>query len=435
MKVFFRRIHLYLGLASGLLILVVCFTGGILVFEKELEQAWHPERYFVTPATTPRLSLAQLTDAVKAAKPKGKISGFKVYSDPTRTVEVNLAGNDKGGPQGGPSGKPSQPEQRAENRGAEARGPQRGGPDRAEARGPMGGGAGAGGKKGGPGGPGGKGRNVGPRLFVNPYTGAVIDEINPRETFFHFMEEIHRGLVAGRTGKLIMGINSIVFLFILGTGIVLWWPTARKALTQRLKVKWGSGWKRLNHDFHIVLGFYTSIFLLIMALTGVGMSFDWVGNTINTLTHSPRQRPEPPTSTVPTTGGATFGADAALQAAQRQIPAAESYSVQVPKEPTGSIQVGMLRPDALTERATDDVYFDQYSGQVLRQTTYGQQPVGQRIRGLFKPVHTGAIFGWPTKVLAFVIVVLGFTFPITGTILWWNRTRKAKKKPRKLVAA
>jgi uncharacterized iron-regulated membrane protein len=97
--------------------------------------------------------------------------------------------------------------------------------------------------------------------------------------------------------------------------------------------------------------------------------------------------------------------------------------------------VGMLRPDALTERATDDVYFDQYSGQVLRQTTYGQQPVGQRIRGLFKPVHTGAIFGWPTKVLAFVVVWLGFTFPITGTILWWNRTRKAKKKHRKLVAA
>jgi uncharacterized iron-regulated membrane protein len=434
MKIFFRRIHLYLGLASGLLILVVCFTGGILVFEKELEQVWHSERYFVTPATTPRLSLAQLTDVVKAAKPKGKISSFKVYSNPTRTVEVNLAGDDKGGkggPQGGPSGKPGQPEQRAENRSEVARG-QRGNSDRAEARGPMGGGAG---EKGGPGGKGGKGRNVGPRLFVNPYTGAVIDEINPRETFFHFMEEIHRGLVAGRTGKLIMGINSIVFLFILGTGIVLWWPTARKNLTQRLKVKWGSSWKRLNHDFHIVLGFYTSIFLLIMALTGVGMSFDWVGNTINTLTNSPKQRPEPPTSTVPTAGGATFGVDAALLAAQRQIPAAVSYSVQVPKEPTGSIQVGMLRPDALTERATDDVYFDQYSGQVLRQTTYGQQPVGQRIRGLFKPIHTGAIFGWPTKILSFVIICLGFSFPITGTILWWNRTNKAKKKPRKMVAA
>ncbi len=96
------------------------------------------------------------------------------------------------------------------------------------------------------------------------------------------------------------------------------------------------------------------------------------------------------------------------------------------KEAAGSIQVGILRPGAPTERATDDVCFDRYSGEVLRQTTYAQQPVGQRIRGLFKPVHTGAIFGWPSKVLAFIIVLLGATFPVT--ILWLNRTRKAKKK-------
>ncbi|HEX8425373.1 PepSY-associated TM helix domain-containing protein [Hymenobacter sp.] len=427
MKIFFRRIHLYLGLTSGLILLVVCFTGGILVFEKELEQAWHPERYSVTPATTPRLSLAQLTDAVRAYKPKAKISSFKIYTDPARTVEVNLAGNDKGGPNGQRGGAASQ-EQRGANRGAGAREQQGQSQGTTEARG---GGPGGPGK----GGPGGKGRNVGPRLFMNPYTGAIIEETKPNESFFHFVEQIHRGLVAGRVGKLVMGINSILFLFILSTGLVLWWPTARKALTPRLKVKWGSGWKRLNHDFHIVLGFYTSVFLLVMALTGVGMSFDWVGNTINAVTHSPRQRPEPPTSTVPTAGQGNFGADAALTASQQQIQAAESYSIQLPKEPTGSIQVGILRPDALTERATNDVYFDQYSGRVLRQTTYAQQPVGQRIRGLFKPVHTGAIFGWPTKILAFVVVWLGFTFPITGTILWWNRTRKAKKQQRKLVAA
>lgn len=419
MKIFFRRIHLYLGLASGLLILVVCFTGSILVFEKELAQAWNPERYFVTPAATARLPLARLSAAVQAYKPKARISSFKVYADPTRTVEINLAGNDQGGPKSAGRG-PGQPgsARRPEGSRAEAGGP----PAAAEGRGPNGKG------------PGGKGRNIGPRLFVNPYTGAVLAEINPRETFFHFMEEIHRGLVAGRVGKLIMGINSIVFLFILGTGIVLWWPAARKALKQRLQVKWGSGWKRLNHDFHIVLGFYTSLFLFIMALTGVGMSFDWVGNTINTLTHSPRQRPEPPTSTAaPTTG--RFGADAALAAVRRQAPTAESYAVQLPQAPTGSVQVSLLPPHALTERATNDTYFDQYSGQILRQTTYAQQPLGQRIRGLFKPVHTGAIFGWPSKILAFVVIVLGFTFPITGTILWLNRTKKANKKRRKLVTA
>jgi uncharacterized iron-regulated membrane protein len=425
MKIFFRRIHLYLGLASGLFLVIVCLTGTILVFEEELTHAFHHERYVVEAASTPRLSLAQLTEAVRAAKPKAKINGLKIYTDPSRSVEIGLAGGGRpGGPQG--EGRDKQPGGTAKSQGSreqrsESQGEQRG-TNRAE----------------GVGGPGAKGKggkgDRGPTLFLNPYTGAVLGEFDQRKSFFHFVEEIHRGLVAGRVGKLIMGINSIIFLFILGTGIVLWWPAARNMFTQRLKIKWGSSWKRLNHDFHIVLGFYASLFLFIMALTGVGMSFDWVGKTINTLTHSPQQRMEPPTSAA-APGAAAFGADAALAFARQQAPDAESYAVQFPKEPTGSIQVSILRPSAITERATDDVYLDQHTGQVLRQQAYAEKPVGQRIRGLFKPIHTGAIFGWPSKILALVIVLLGVTFPITGTILWLNRTRKSKKKGQPRMAS
>ncbi|GAB2864639.1 PepSY-associated TM helix domain-containing protein [Hymenobacter ruber] len=393
----FRTVHLWLGLASGLIIVFVCLTGSVLAFEQEIEQAWHPARYFVAPATTPRLSLAQLAEAVKAHKPKAKIGGFKLYADPARTVEVSLAGGDAGGKNG--------------------KGGQRGSQSRMPGKGPE------------KGGKGGKGDGGGPRIFVNPYTAAITGELNPRDNFFKTVEQLHRGLVAGKIGKLVMGVSATVFLFILGTGLVLWWPTARKALTPRLKVKWGSGWKRLNHDFHISLGFYASVFLFIMALTGVGMSFDWVGAGINKLTHSPLKRPEPPASTAPAVAGtAPFAADAVLALARQQAPDAESFSVQMPKEPAGSIRVAILRPGAITENAADEVYLDQYSGRVISSQTYAQRPVGQRIRGLFKPVHTGAIFGLPTKILAFVIGLLGATFPITGTIMWLNRRRKSRRK-------
>ncbi len=413
MKLFFRRIHLYLGLVSGLFLVVVCLTGTLLVFEEELTHAFTPGRYTVAVAATPRLSLAQLSETVRAARPKAKINAIKVYADPARTVEIALAGGRPGGPKGGGrSERAPRPERTGERGGA--------------ARAPMG----------GPGAKGGKGGKAerGPTLFLNPYTGAILGEYDSHKSGFHFIEEIHRGLVAGRVGKLIMGINSIIFLFILGTGIVLWWPAAKQAFSQRLRIKWGSSWKRMNHDFHIVLGFYASVFLFIMAATGVGMSFDWVGQTINTLTHSPQQRMEPPTSAEAAPGAPTFGADAALAFARRQDASARSYTVQLPKEPTSSIQLGILPASALFERATNDTYLDQHTGQVLRQQPYAEKPMGQRIRGFFKPVHTGAIFGWPTKVLAFVFALLGITFPITGTIMWLNRTRKTKKKPLPRVA-
>lgn len=392
-KTLFRTVHLWLGLGTGLLIVFVCLTGSVLAFEQEIEQAWHPARYFVAPATTPRLPLAQLAEAVKASRPKARIGGFKYYADPARTVEISLAGAAGGKESLG-----------GERRSAGAMpGPGKGGKGKSEA---------------------------GPRLFVNPYTAAITGELNPRDNFFKTVEQLHRGLVAGKTGKLVMGVNSVVFLFILGTGLVLWWPTARKALAPRLTVKWGSGWKRLNHDVHISLGFYAAVLLFIMALTGVGMSFDWVGAGINKLTHSPLKRPEPPTSVAPTVAGPTtpFAADAVLALARQQAPGAESFTVQMPPEPTGSIRVAILRPGAITENATDEVYLDQYSGRVISSQTYAQRPVGQRIRSLFKPVHTGAIGGPATKILAFIIGLLGATFPITGTVMWWNRRRKKMRK-------
>jgi len=390
-KSFIRSIHLYLGLASGLVIVFVCLTGCILAFEKEIEQAWYPERYYVTPQEAP-LPLAQLVAAVRTAKPNATVSGLKVYTDPARTVEINLAN----GP--GKAAKPAEAPKNAPGARGNATGSGKG-----------------------------KGEGGGPRLFLNPYTAAIVGEVNPRETFFHTVEQLHRGLVAGPVGKLVMGISASVFLFILATGLVLWWPSARKAFSPRLKVKWGSSWKRLNHDFHIVLGFYASLFLFGLALTGVGMSFDWVGEGINKLTNSPLKRPEPPVS-APATGAAPFAADAVLALARQQAPNAVFYTLQLPKEPSGSIRVAVLPAGAVTENATDEVYLDQFSGKVLSSQTYGQRPVGQRIRGLFKPVHTGAIFGWPTKLLAFVVSLLGATFPVTGTIMWLNRRRKNRKK-------
>ncbi|GAB3295266.1 PepSY-associated TM helix domain-containing protein [Hymenobacter tenuis] len=437
MKIFFRNIHLYLSLVSGLIIAVVCLTGGVLVFEKELEQAWHPERYFVAQATTPALPLNQLTDAVKAYKADAKITGVKVYADPTRTVEFSLAGAP-----GGPGG------ERKEGARAGVETPAKEGSGNAQQ--PEGK-AGKGGEEKAKGGKGGGEGGGGPKVFVNPYTASVTGELNYRETFFFTMMALHRGMVGGAIGKLIVGVSTVMFLFIIGTGIVLWWPATRKAMKQRLQVKWSGGWKRLNHDLHIVLGFYSALFLFVFAFTGLAWSFEWFNKGIYAVTNSPMQRPEPPVSVVPGTAAPaapveapaapetalatppSLSPDAALARARELAPNAVYYTLQLPKDETGSIRVATLRPNAVYENATDEVYLDQYSGQVLSQQTYEQRNLGQRVRGMFKPIHTGAVFGLPSKIIGLIVCVLGFTFPITGTILWLNRLRKQRRKQARLV--
>ncbi|MBT2558235.1 PepSY domain-containing protein [Hymenobacter sp. ISL-91] len=420
MKIFFRNIHLYLSLASGLVIALVSLTGGLLVFEKELTQAWHSERYFVAPtaASTPRQPISQLTAAVQAARPGARITGVKVYADPTRTVEFSLAGAPEGGPKAKAAG-PRPAETKAGNPAEKGKAGK------------------AGGKKGE------KGGGRGPTLFVNPYTAAITGELNYRDTFFYSVMALHRGMVGGDIGKLVVGVSTVMFLFIIGTGLVLWWPASRKALRQRLNVKWDGSWKRLNHDLHVVLGFYAALLLFVFAFTGLAWSFEWFNKGIYAVTNSSMERPEPPTSVVPLalaapaapTTAAGFSADAALARARQLVPQAVFYSLQLPQDSAASFKLTTLRPDAATDNATDEVYLDQYSGETVGSQTYEQRNLGQRVRGLFKPVHTGAIWGWPGKVVSLVACLLGFSFPITGTIMWLKRLKKARKKPAKRLLA
>ncbi len=393
MKIFFRRIHLYLSLAAGLVILVACLTGAILVFEKDLMMVLNKDRYYVQP-TGAILNNEVLSARIKDSFPKAKITGVKWYSDPERSVEFNVSFP--------PAKKADTSKESPKPAAGKAPAPQ---------------------------------RAPGFTVFVNPYTGQILDKYSYRETGFYTVFALHRWLLGGEgsIGKYIVGIATFIFLFILITGIMLWWPKTRKVLQQRLTVKWGSGWKRLNHDLHIVLGFYSAIFLFIFAFTGLAWSFEWFNRGIYQVTSSPMKAPPPPKSTY-VAQAKTIGFDQALQSARTRYPQAISWSVAQPKDSVSALAVNVLPLEPTHENATDALYFDQYSGEQIGALRYDERSLGARVRSTFKPVHTGSIGGTPTKILAFIVCLFGVSFPVTGVIMWINRTsKKGKGKSRKEV--
>lgn len=391
MKIFFRRIHLYLSLAAGLVILVCCLTGAILVFEKDLEMALHKDRYYVEQSGQ-RQPLAVLSTNVKAAFPQYKINGVKLYEDPARSVEFNV------------SAAPNKEMKGAATSAA---------PSTAKA------------KKAAP------KRQPGFTIFVHPYTGAVLEKYSYRETFFYQVFALHRWLLGGEgsIGKYIVGVSTLIFLFILLTGIILWWPRTKKVMVQRLRIKWDGGWKRMNHDFHLVFGFYSAIFLFIFAFTGLAWSFEWFNKGIYTVTNSSMKPPAPPKSEV-VAGAERIPLDQALAAVRAVYPGAAFYNLSLPKDSSEAFTVLVLGKDPAHESATDAVYLDQYSGALLGQLPFAGRSAGAKARSFFKPVHTGSLWGMPSKILAFIVCLLGVTFPITGVIMWWNRTRKGKPAAR-----
>jgi len=379
MKIFFRRIHLYLGLAAGLVILSCCLTGAILVFEQDLQMALHKKRYYVDVGAG-KLSADRLVRNVQENFPAAKITGVKVYEDEERSAEVNISF---------PAEKENQ-----KTEGQKA-----------------------------------SGRQTAYTVFVDPYTGQILEKYSYRETWFYKVFAFHRWLSGGQssTGKLIVGISTLIFLFILITGMILWWPKTKRVLNQRLKIKWTAGWKRLNHDLHLVFGFYSAIFLFIFAFTGLAWSFRWFNDGMYKLTNSPLKNPTPPRSTY-TIDAKQISFDDALSAAKKIYPAARFYNINLPKDSIDALTVTTLSRNAPHESATDAVYLDQYSGKILGRLEFADRSLGAQVRSTFKPIHTGSIWGMPSKILAFIVCLLGASFPVTGVILWTNRAKKKKNR-------
>ena len=204
-------------------------------------------------------------------------------------------------------------------------------------------------------------------------------------------------------------------------------------MARRLTVKWDANWKRVNHDFHLVLGFYSAIFLFIFAFTGLAWSFEWFNKGIYKVTASPLKAPPPPNS-IYMDGAKKVKAQLALDKAKEIYPVAQFYSLSMPKDSVGTMTIQVLGNDAVHESATDAVYVDQYAGTVAGTQTFSQRSLGAKVRSAFKPVHTGSIWGTPSKIIAFIVCLFGVSFPITGTIMWINRTRKKGKKARREIA-
>lgn len=351
------------------MLIVTCFTGAVLVYEKELQQLFHHSRYFNNGGTS-QLPADSLLSIVKTELNTNPVS-IKTYNDPERNIEITI-------PLRGESTKKI-PSKRPP-------------------------------------------REV---VFINPYSGQIQEIYNHRESFFFFMMDLHRWMLSGDTGKMIVGICTIVFLFILITGIILWWPKNKAILKQRIKMKWNAGFKRFNHDSHVVLGFYSSIFLFILAFTGLAWSFKWFNDGIYTITGTKQEQIAPLKSTPQNSLNGSV--EATLQET-KQLVNSSYYNLSLPSKSEDAYKVTVLPKDASMDVATDVYFFDQYTGAYIGVQKFEDKNTGQKVRSAFKPIHTATIFGQPSKLIGFLACVLGTFFPISGIIMWWNRTRKKKRK-------
>lgn len=347
--------------------MTACFTGAILVFEQELQHAIYPDRYYSKEVKEVQVPIAKALDNLRRSSPDLKISAVKLYADPKRNIEVSVT---KEGSQ-----------QLKKGEGAKM------------------------------------------TAFIDPHTGSLIEVYVYGESFFYTVMSLHRWLLADDTGKLIMGVSMLMFIFILISGLILWWPKTKVILKQRTSIKWKASWKRVAQDLHHALGIYTVMFLFIFAFTSLVWSFQWFNDGIYTITNSSKEPIKPPSSLINNEVVRT-SIDNILADAFVRVPNAVFYNIALPKDSSGVYAVNILNRGAAHENASDHYYYDQYSGQFLKKVAFADRPLGQRVRATVKPIHVSSIYGLPTKILGFFVCLFGATFPITGVIMWLSRLKK-----------
>src|SRR5882757_8311535 len=212
-----RFLHLWLGLGAGLVVLVVALTGSIMVFQEELEPVLFSKTLKVDPGPE-KLPLDSLLKVAKKEFPKKKINQAKLFYEKNRSLIVTFG----------------KKEEDADMK----------------------------------------------IVFIDPYTGRVLGKGDYNHQFFMVVKNLHRYLLAGETGKIITGLSCCIFIVLLISGLVLWWPANKNALKQRFRIKWKASAKRVNWDLHAVTGFYSSFFLLIISCTGLVWSYQWANNLI-----------------------------------------------------------------------------------------------------------------------------------------------------------
>jgi len=385
----FNKIHLYGGLASGLVLVVVCLTGTIYVYNTELTEWASPNWYKSGPVKeTGKIPVEKLIPSIEEQS-GGKVFSINIPSSAEKNYQFNI---------------------------------------RRE----------------------GDNSRFGTGYFIDPYTGEIAGVNTEKNGMRDFMRDIfslHRWLmldrieqplISGMTnrelGSAITGWATILFTIGCISGLVIWFPQKVKNWRQGLKIKFKANWKRVNHDLHNTLAFYSLIFLLIMGITGPFWSFTWYREGLQKSlgTYKPKDAPAPAKITSTQVGDSkTIDLSQLISKTGEVFPFEGDITLALPADPEGVITISKYRSGFFAPAAADKLIFDQYSGDIIKTEIFSEKPFNERVAGSIKALHIGSVYGGFSKLLYFIASLIATSLPVTGTLIWINKFRKKPKKVNK----
>jgi uncharacterized iron-regulated membrane protein len=372
--------HLCCGVAAGVVVLIMSVTGAALTYEKQVLEWADRRAWTASPQVDARqLPPETLLAKVVDAQPGAAPTGMTLRADPSAPATVTLDGNKT--------------------------------------------------------------------LLVDPYSGVIIGEPPAAlRSFFRTMTTWHRYLAlegASRaTGKAITGAANLAFLFIVLSGVYLWFPRVWTSI-QFKSVLWfrgGLASKARDFNWHNVIGFWSAVPLAIVVAGAVPISYPWASNLVY---HLVGDTPPPPAAAAARPAGErgqqpkptyfTTGLDASWLAAEAQVPAWRTISTRLATSERAPIVLTVDEGYGGQPQKRQTLTIDRATATITKNETFAQLSAGRRARSWLRFAHTGEFYGLAGQTVAGIVSAGGAVLVYTGTALacrrliaWVRRRRRAE---------
>ena len=362
-------IHRWLGLTAGLLFVWLGLTGSILVFDHAIDEWLNPD-LLLTDGGEQQLSLSEIVAAAEQAWADGTVRATAASRPrvPNGVWTVWF--------QAGPEDAPRFAE-----------------------------------------------------VYVNAGTGQVTGDRVWGEYPMTIIYRLHYTLLAGETGGTIVGVAGLILMVSVCSGIYLWWPLWRNGWRSAFVIRGG---ERFNYDLHKTIGIASSLLLLVIAFTGVYMTFpEWIKPIVTAFSEETVAPLDLKSPAAPEAGSIT--PEQAVAIASSLFPEATFCHFHPPQGPDGTYEVAFRQTGESTSSfGQTQVWLDRYSGEVLLVRNSREFTAADTFFAWQFPLHNGEAFGLVGRWIVFFAGLTPAALYATGFLLW--RRRRAARRRQATVA-
>jgi uncharacterized iron-regulated membrane protein len=230
--------------------------------------------------------------------------------------------------------------------------------------------------------------------------------------------------------RAITGACNLGFLFLVASGFYLWWPRNWNLRTLR-NAMWfrrGLSWKARDFNWHNVIGFWSAGPLFIVVLSAVVISYTWAGNLVYRIVGenppAPRtNQPAAPSGANKETASPIDNLDSAWVRAENQVNDWRSISLQLPATASAPLTFNVDSGNGGQPQKRAQLVLDRSTGNVVRWEPFSSYTRGRQLRSILRFAHTGEVVGVVGQTIAGLVSTGGAFLVITGLGLAIRRLR------------